>query len=110
MEVGPLGLGHPLVGDVADDDVAEAERIVAVEPAAVRADELLPDEREERCKNRPLAAILSKRSHGSPFEDAPHDRGPLGDALFERLQSIDAGGDERVNGCGDLDLTGIAIP
>ena len=45
-------LGHRLVGRIANQDVAEAEAIVAWEDRSVRADQLLPHERHQMASER----------------------------------------------------------
>ena len=49
VELRTLRLGQPLVGCVADEHVAEPERIAPGEPRTIRADELLADEPDEVC-------------------------------------------------------------
>ena len=93
VELGALCLRERLVGRVADEQMAEPERVLVGEVGLIRTHELLAHERQEMSgdlRTRPIRRELGDRS---PVEQLSLDRGPLhhrallaGEAIESRRQ------------------------
>ena len=94
VEVRAGRLRERLVGRVADQQVAEAEAVLARELRPVRPDQLLAHERGQA--RRHLGLLGRERLHGTPVEDLALDRAPLEDASLGRLELIEPRGEQRL--------------
>ena len=98
VEVGATGLEHPLVGDVADEHVAEAEGRFARHAPAVRLDQLLAHERVEEPVDRHAAGAVDELDQRAGAEGPPDHSARLRRGALGRLQAVDAGGEEGLDG------------
>ena len=96
VEVGAGRLGEGVVGGVADQQVAEAEGVLAREQRPVRADQPLAHERSQA--GRHLGLLRTERLHGASVEDLSLDRAPLEHASLCRFELVEAGGEQRPQG------------
>ena len=86
VELRPHRLRQRIVGRVTDQQVAEAEGVLALELCLVRPDELLADERGQPRSH--LGLIGCERLDGTPMEDLPLDRAALEHAPLGRLELV----------------------
>jgi hypothetical protein len=97
VDVGPRFLGEPEVGRVADQDVPEAEAVVPREERAIRFDEVLARQREER-----RADVLTReRADRAAAELTPDHGRAFEDAALLRLERIEPRDEEGVDRRGD---------
>ena len=91
VQLGAEPLRHRVVGGVADQDVAEAEAVLAGEGARVRLDQPLADERLQAAGD--LADLLRRREvgHGAPPEDLPDHGGTLQHGQLVLAEPVEAG-------------------
>ncbi len=94
VELGARRFRERLVGGVTDQEVAEAEAVLACELRPVRPDQLLADERGE--VRRHLGLVGCERLDGAAMEDLALDRTPLEDAAFGGLELIEARREQRL--------------
>ncbi len=95
-------LRQRLVGGVAQQQVTEAEAVVAREQRSLRPDQLLADERRQA--RRHLRLHGSERLHRAPVEDLSLDRAALEDAPLGCVELIEARCEQRPKGGRDHDL------
>jgi hypothetical protein len=86
---------HRCVRDVADQYVVEAKAVVAGEERAVRADELLAGEGEQRATE--ARAVLQQRLDGSAVEEPALDRCALHHSALLGLEAVDARREKRLD-------------
>src|SRR5207249_2830147 len=96
VEGGPERLRHGVVRRVADQDVAEPEAVVAEELRTVRADELLPDERDQRRSEQRTRLRRQQLAQRAAVEAPALDRRALDHRPLVRLEPVDARGEERL--------------
>ena len=94
VEVGAGRLRQRVVGGVADQQVAEAEAVLAGELRPVRPDQLLADERGQA--RRHLGLVGCERLDGAAVEDLALDRAALEHAPLGRLELIEARREQRL--------------
>jgi hypothetical protein len=82
VEVGPLLLGQALVGGVPDQEVPEAERVLAGELGTVRSDQLLADESEQTSLHLGPELLGGEGRHSSDVEELALYRGPAEDVAL----------------------------
>src|SRR5262249_43991781 len=87
MEVCTNGLRERFVGGVTDQQMAEAEGVVAGELGPVRPDQLVPDECGQPRQH--LGLLRSERLDGAAMEDLALDRSPLEHGTLLRLQLVE---------------------
>ena len=103
VQVGAAFLGDRLVRGVADQDVAEAERLLAGDHRAIRPHELLADQRTDQV-GRVGAEVLGEQvPDGAGVELLADDRGALDRAALVLGQPFETGGEERRDRGGDRD-------
>ena len=102
VEVGAGRLGQRLVGGVADQQVAEAEAVLARELRPVRPDQLLADERGQARGD--LGLLGRECLHGAAVEDLALDRAALEHAPLARLELVEPGREQRLQRRRDDDL------
>ena len=102
VEVGAGRLRQRLVGGVADQQVAEAEAVLARELRPVRPDQLLAHERGQA--RRHLGLLGCERLHGAAVEDLALDRAALEHASLGRLELVEPGSEQRLQRRRDDDL------
>ena len=94
VEACPGGFRERVVGRVADEDVAEAEAVLAREQRRVRRDQLLANERGET--RRHLRLLGCERLDGTAVEDLTLDRAPLEHAPLGRRELVDTRREQRL--------------
>ena len=94
MQVGAGRLRHAGVGSVADEEVAEAEAVLAHELRLVRADQPFADERGQ--PGRYLALLGRECLHPTAVEDLALDRPSLDDPPLGRIEPVQAGCEQRL--------------
>jgi hypothetical protein len=87
VQLGARRLGQGVVGRVADEEMAEAERVFARYLGLVGADELLAHERSQVSGHRVLCRC--QRPHRSSVEDAALDRAALQDVPLRGVELIE---------------------
>ena len=102
VELGPHRLRKRVVGGIANEEVPEAEAVLAYERRRVRPDQLLPDERGEA--RRHVGLLRGERLHGAAMEDLPFDRAPLEDTSLRSLELIQPRRQQRPESGRDDDL------
>ena len=93
VQLGPGCLGERVVGGVADQDVAEAERVLAGERGPVGPDQLLAHQR-----GQPRGHLLLGRGEGldgAAVEELALDRAALEHAPVGSLELVEPGGKKR---------------
>ena len=99
MEVCALFLRQRGVRGVPDQDVAEPERLVSSGCGALRADQLLADQRHESNSQVTAAVGGRKLGDGRTLEHLAHHRCTTDEVAFRRVKTIqaspDKGGDRR---------------
>ena len=94
MQVGPARLRQRVVGGVADQEVAEAEAVLARDLSPFRRDQLLADEAgEPRCH---LRLVGDERLDGAAVEDLPLDRAALEHGPLGLLEPVEASRQQRL--------------
>jgi hypothetical protein len=88
VEIRAGGLRQCLVDRIANQQVPEAEGILALEHRFVRPDQRLADECSQ--PRRHLGLVGCERLHGTPMEDLALDRAPLEHAPLGRLELVEA--------------------
>ena len=107
VEVRTCSLRQSVVGCVADQEVAEAEAVLAGDLRLVRSDQLLADEcREARRYHR---LVQSKRLNCAAVEDLSLDRSALQDGPLGLLQLVEARRKQCLEGRWDDHLT-VVLP
>ena len=96
VQIRANGLRECVVGGVADQDVAEAEAVVACELGPVGPDQLLADERRQTWSD--LGLIRRERLDGAAVEDLALDRASLEHAPLRRLELVEARCEQRLQG------------
>ena len=94
VELGAGRLRQRLVGGVADQQVAEAEAVLARELRPVRPDQLLAHERGQA--RRHLGLVGCERLDGAAVEDLALDRAALEHAPLGRLELVETGREQRL--------------
>ena len=102
VQVGAGRLGERVVGRVADQQVAEAEAVLARDLRPVRPDQLLADERGEARGD--LRLLGRERLDGAAVEDLALDRAALEHASLGRLELVEPGREQRLQRRRDDDL------
>ena len=92
VQLRPRRLRERVVGGVADQQVPEAEGVLAGKLALVGADELLANERGQARHH--LRLLGGQRLDRAAMEDAPLDRAPLEHVPLGRIQLVEAGGQQ----------------
>ncbi len=90
VEAGPALLRNGLVGRAVQQDVPEAERVVAGELGARGPDEPLPHQREHGCAVPALAAVPRERCERPAVEDGALDRGAGEHVALLVRETVDA--------------------
>src|SRR5205814_2120214 len=90
-------LGNLRIRRVADQRVAEAEAVVAEERRCLRAHELLADEREQGRSDRAALAVRGELGDRTAPELLADDGGALEHRSLERLEPVEARGEERLD-------------
>ena len=93
VEVGASRLRQRVVGRIADQEVPEAEGILASELRPVRADQRLAYERGQ--PRRHLGLVGCERLHGAAVEDLAFDRAPLEHASLAVVELLQARAEQR---------------
>ena len=96
VQLGADRLRECVVGGVADQDVAEAEAVLACELGPVGPDQLLADECRQTWSD--LGLIRRERLDGAAVEDLALDRASLEHAPLRRLELVEARGEQRLQG------------
>ncbi len=96
VQLGAGRLGQRVVSGVADQQVAEAEAVLAYEVGLVRPDQLLAHERGQARSH--VGLVGCERLHGAAVEDLTLDRAPLEHAPLGRLELIEARREQRLQG------------
>ena len=91
-----------VVGGVADEQVAEAEGVLARELRRVRPDQPFAHERGE--SRRHLRLVRPERLHGAAVEELALDGAALEHAALARLELVEARGEERTQRRRDDDV------
>jgi hypothetical protein len=102
VELGPGGFRQRLVGSVSNQQVAEAEAVLARQQRPVRPDQLLPHQRGQAWSD--LALGGGERLDGAAVKDLALDRASLEHAPLGRLELVQTCGEERLQGGRDDDL------
>ena len=93
VEVCPHRLRQRLIGCIAEQQMPEAEAVLAHELRPVGPDQLLADERRQA--RRHLGLLGCERLHGTPVEDLSLDRTPLEHAALGCLELIQTRREQR---------------
>ena len=86
-------LRYCVVGGVTDEDVAEAEDVL-LSSGALGHEQLLADERHQRCGERRLELRRRQSGHGRPRELAADHRRAFDDGTLDRAQLIQTSGQQ----------------
>jgi hypothetical protein len=109
VQVGPEPLRDRIVRGVPDQDVAEAEAVVARKRRPVGPDQLLPDERQQM-RVDPRPRLLGKQlDDGASVEQPPFDRRPFDHCSLLGLEPVDPRGEQRLDRRRDLQLAVFAL-
>ena len=95
VQVRAAALGQPAVGDVADQRVREAERVLARVDRPLGLDQLAASERGQRWGERIGA---HERGHGAAMEAAALDRRMLEQRALLRVERLEPRGEHRLDG------------
>ena len=93
VQLRPGGFRERVVGGVADQQVAEAEAVLACELRLVGTDQLPADERGQA--RRHLRLLRCERLHGAAVEDLALDRAALEHPPLGRVELVEAGGEQQ---------------
>jgi hypothetical protein len=93
VELGAEGLGHSLVGDVADHDMGEPERLLVDRIRSGRTDKLLACERPQVTTHQGPQLLRTQRRHRRPPELPPNHGGTLRYSALLVLQPIEPSGE-----------------
>ena len=93
VKIRPRRLRERLVGGVPDQDMPEAEAVLARDLRPVWANEFAAYEAGQPCRH--LRLFGCKRLHGAPVEDLALDRTPLEHAPLGCVDLVEAGGEQR---------------
>ena len=104
VHLGSGPLGHRLVRGIADQDVAEAEAIVAGEGRSVGADQLLPHEGHQMASDARPGVLWQQRGHRATMEHAALDGGHFDQRSLLRLEAVDARREQRLDRRRDREL------
>ena len=97
VKVGAKLLGHGCIGDVSDQDMVEAEAVVA--PYRDRSGRSSFARQGEEDAAQPVRAGRRQQLRdGAAMEQAPLHRSPLEHRSFSRLEAVDARREERLDG------------
>ena len=96
VQLGPHALGQGLVGGVADQQVAEAEAVLALELGPVGTDELAPDERRE--SRRHLWLRRCEHLNRPAMEELALDRTSSEDVSLRLVQLVESSCQQRLQG------------
>ena len=102
VELGSNGLRQSLVGRVADQEMAEAVRLVVDEHRLLRSYEVLPDERDQLSVD--LLFLRRQRRHRTAVEDEPFDGTALEHAALGRLELVESPREQGLDRRGHHDL------
>ena len=105
VQVCANGLREGVVGGVADEQVAEAEAVLAGELRSFGADQLVPDERCESWQH--VGLVRGERLHGAAVEDLALDCSALEHRALLRLELVESRGQERPQRRRHLDLAAV---
>ena len=94
VQLGPGRFRERVVGGVADQQVAEAEAVLARELRLVGTDQLAAHERGQA--RRHLRLLRCERLHGAAVEDLALDRAALEHPPLGRVELVEAGGEQRL--------------
>ena len=106
MEVRPYGFGEGVIRRVPDQQVPEAEAVLARDLSALRADELLAHEAGQL--RRHLFPVWRHRDDGTAVEGLALDGAPLEDLALRVVELVEPGCEERAQRGRHLDLVGLA--
>jgi hypothetical protein len=101
VQVGSNGFGQCVVRRVADQEMAEAVRLLPGELRSVGPDELLAHECDESWR---LGLAVSEGLHGALMENVALDRAALEDSALCRVKLVEASGEERLDIGGHADF------
>src|SRR5581483_9420299 len=93
VQVGAHLLRQRVVRRLADEDVAEAEGVLAGEGGPVRTDELLAHERGEAAVDLAAELLVGERLDGAAMEDGAFDRRALDRPPLAGAQLVEARGE-----------------
>ena len=102
VKIGADGLRKRVVGGIANEEVPEAEAVLAHELWLVRPDQLLANERGEARGH--VRLLWGERLHGAAMEYLPFHRAPLEHAPFGGLELIQPRRQQRAESGRDDDL------
>ena len=110
VQLRPHGFRERVVGGVADQQVAEAEAVLARELSLLGMNQVPPHESGQPRGH--LRLLRHQRLHDAPVEDLALDRAPLEHAPLGRVELVEPGREQRLQGRRHDDLaTGLlAIP
>ena len=97
VEIGAELLRHGCIRDVSDQDVVEAEAVVALVERPVRPEQLLARQGEEDAAQPVRAVRRQELRDRAAVEQPPLDRSALEHRPLTRLEPVDAGREERLN-------------
>ena len=95
VQIGAHALRQRVVGGVADQQVAEAEGVLARELGAVGADELLAHERDQPLA--PLRLAVAERLDGAAVEDLALDGAALEHRALRRVELVEPRREQRLD-------------
>ena len=98
VRVGPRGQRHRLVGRVADQRVPEAKRALTGDEREGGAHELALRQRVERGLHPGASERGHERLQAADVEGLPFDRARLDEPPLRRVERVQAGGEQRVQG------------
>ena len=108
VHLGASLLGGAGVGGVADQDVAEPERVLADEPGPVGADQFPADQSLEVASDAGLLGLGRELGHGAPPEHLSHHRGSLDHRSLLSRQSLQPRGQQSVDRRRDGELREVS--
>src|ERR1700716_3552882 len=97
MEGGAQLLWHRFVGCISNQHVNETEPIIARKECLVRLDELVSGKRNEAGPPVGSSFLVPKLHPGTTVEGPSLDRGALDHRPIQRIEPVDAGGEQRVD-------------
>jgi hypothetical protein len=109
MKSGPELLRKGSICDVSDEHMVEAKGVVALEERAVGSKKFLSCEGEEDAAESLRVLRRQEFRDGAAVEQPPLHRSALKHRALTRLEPVDAGGQERMNRCGQGLVCGLGV-
>ena len=104
VKVSALLFRERCVGGVANQEMAEAKRLIASRAGAIRTDELLADQRHES-RSQVVATVRRRQlCYGGTLEDLADHRSAPDQVSFERLEMVQPRGYQRRDARWDRDV------